>query len=529
MGPGMKGFGAIALAAAGCLAVSAAHAQPAASAGYQAPAAIAYTAAMQGRKAATLAAVQQLADGPQSVSASTSDDSGWGLTPEYAALVRFGLWDEMIALEPPVRGAGTYRRLPLRARFRAGGPGPVAEAQRALMSWLAGGRGRRRRAVAATPSWRCRPCAAEVAARIAASAGHNEGATELLTRRRGRRGCARLQRAGRLVLSGAPAARRAAADRRRPRRRRRRCTARTSGVTRATAGHSMAVAGAGAARDARRRRRACVMSSRRPGSMRTWRCRPPRSGMRVSIRPAASASAGPVSHRQAGRELLRAQHEAGVDCAHRLQLQQLRRDEVLVGFHARRHDAQQVVVGAAHRVALEHLGALLDELIELAHRFGVMVLERHDRVGEDRQTDGRRFQQRRVACDESGTLPGAAGAASTAPGTARRAWRVPGWRCAHPAAAPRGCAGPAGPGSWPCRVLYRGRFSNNIARYRPPDEQSKQDNCTNWGIRLRHPFPIRRPWPHPSPLPRAPPGRSRGRGDRLVAGRLAGARLAGTR
>ena len=74
----MKGFGAIALAAAGCLAVSAAHAQPAASAGDQAPAAIAYTAAMQGRKAATLAAVQHLADGPQSVTASTSEYSGLG-------------------------------------------------------------------------------------------------------------------------------------------------------------------------------------------------------------------------------------------------------------------------------------------------------------------------------------------------------------------------------------------------------------------------------------------------------------------
>jgi tetratricopeptide (TPR) repeat protein len=28
-------------------------------------------------------------------------ESGWHLTPQYAALVRFGLWDELTALEPP--------------------------------------------------------------------------------------------------------------------------------------------------------------------------------------------------------------------------------------------------------------------------------------------------------------------------------------------------------------------------------------------------------------------------------------------
>ena len=62
---------------------------------------LAFSAAMEGRKAETLAAVQSV---PQTVPLDmmlAMGDSGWSLTQQYAALVRFGLWDEMIALLAP--------------------------------------------------------------------------------------------------------------------------------------------------------------------------------------------------------------------------------------------------------------------------------------------------------------------------------------------------------------------------------------------------------------------------------------------
>src|SRR2546423_268342 len=68
---------------------------------------LAFSAAMEGRKAETLAAVQSV---PQSISLDmllAMGDSGWSLTQQYAALVRFGLWDEMIAqLAPDPRASG---------------------------------------------------------------------------------------------------------------------------------------------------------------------------------------------------------------------------------------------------------------------------------------------------------------------------------------------------------------------------------------------------------------------------------------
>jgi tetratricopeptide (TPR) repeat protein len=74
-------------------ALASARAEPAAEA--------ARLAAMQGRKADTLAAVQQLAASRPVERVLASGGSGWELTPEYSALVRFGLWDELIALMPP--------------------------------------------------------------------------------------------------------------------------------------------------------------------------------------------------------------------------------------------------------------------------------------------------------------------------------------------------------------------------------------------------------------------------------------------
>jgi tetratricopeptide (TPR) repeat protein len=53
---------------------------------------LAWSAAMAGRKAQALAAVQELR---------AAGHPGWDLTPQYSVLVRFGLWDEMIALPAP--------------------------------------------------------------------------------------------------------------------------------------------------------------------------------------------------------------------------------------------------------------------------------------------------------------------------------------------------------------------------------------------------------------------------------------------
>jgi tetratricopeptide (TPR) repeat protein len=61
----------------------------------------AYLAGMEGRKADTLAAVQELAADLPVARVLAAGGSGWELTPQYAALVRFGLWDELIALIPP--------------------------------------------------------------------------------------------------------------------------------------------------------------------------------------------------------------------------------------------------------------------------------------------------------------------------------------------------------------------------------------------------------------------------------------------
>ena len=71
------------------------------------PARAAYLASMEGRKADTLAAVQELAAKFPVEQVLAAGGSGWELAPQYAALVRFGLWDELVALMPPdSRAAG---------------------------------------------------------------------------------------------------------------------------------------------------------------------------------------------------------------------------------------------------------------------------------------------------------------------------------------------------------------------------------------------------------------------------------------
>ena len=61
----------------------------------------AYVAAMEGRKADALAAAQELTAPSFLETELAAGGSGWALTGQYAVLVRFGLWDELIALGPP--------------------------------------------------------------------------------------------------------------------------------------------------------------------------------------------------------------------------------------------------------------------------------------------------------------------------------------------------------------------------------------------------------------------------------------------
>jgi tetratricopeptide (TPR) repeat protein len=68
---------------------------------------LAFSAAMEGRKAETLTAVQSVLQTVPLDMMLAMGDSGWSLTQQYAALVRFGLWDEMIAqLAPDPRASG---------------------------------------------------------------------------------------------------------------------------------------------------------------------------------------------------------------------------------------------------------------------------------------------------------------------------------------------------------------------------------------------------------------------------------------
>jgi len=62
---------------------------------------LAFSAAMEGRKAEALAAAQAMLPQAPLDMVSEMVDTGWALTPQYAVLVRFGLWDELIALLPP--------------------------------------------------------------------------------------------------------------------------------------------------------------------------------------------------------------------------------------------------------------------------------------------------------------------------------------------------------------------------------------------------------------------------------------------
>jgi len=143
---------------------------------------LAYSAAMQGRKADTLAAVQRLAQVLPADRVAVTQDAGWGLTQQYAALVRFGLWDEMIALgAPDPRASGLTagylygRGVALAARGRIKDANATLAELHALAVRAAD-------ESAALESLRGVLGVAEpiVAARIAASEGRNDDAVTLL-------------------------------------------------------------------------------------------------------------------------------------------------------------------------------------------------------------------------------------------------------------------------------------------------------------------------------------------------------------
>jgi len=97
------------------------------------PVRAAYVASMEGRKADTLAAVQELAAKRPVGQVLATGGSGWELTPQYSALVRFGLWDEMIAVTPPNAHAPGLTAGYLYARGVAlAARGRLAEARQAL-------------------------------------------------------------------------------------------------------------------------------------------------------------------------------------------------------------------------------------------------------------------------------------------------------------------------------------------------------------------------------------------------------------
>jgi tetratricopeptide (TPR) repeat protein len=161
------------------LAAAAAPAASAADARLRADELRAYAAAMDGRKADALAAVQRARDAASGL----GGDPGWNLTLQYAALVRFGLWDEMLAVLPPdprsvalTAGYLYARGVALAARGRL----PEAEATLARLRALAAQAPAGLTAGANTLDAVVEVAAPIVAARIAASAYRSGDAIALL-------------------------------------------------------------------------------------------------------------------------------------------------------------------------------------------------------------------------------------------------------------------------------------------------------------------------------------------------------------
>jgi tetratricopeptide (TPR) repeat protein len=139
---------------------------------------LAYAAAMEGRKAESLAAVQGLLQTDSTDLVLAMDGTGWNLVQHYAVLVRFGLWDEMLAIAPPdPRLAGLTagylyaRGVALAARGRtAEAQDALAQLQQLPRSLSSGARLERMLSIA-------EPI---VAARIAATSGRTDAAVAML-------------------------------------------------------------------------------------------------------------------------------------------------------------------------------------------------------------------------------------------------------------------------------------------------------------------------------------------------------------
>ena len=142
---------------------------------------LAYSAAMEGRKAEALAAAAAAGQSESLATALAMGGSGWELTAQYAALVRFGLWDEMLAVLPPdARAPGLSagylygRGVALAARGRVAEAGEARAALHALGAGLPESQHLLRGVVAVAEPI--------VAARIAASEGKIDAAVAELQR-----------------------------------------------------------------------------------------------------------------------------------------------------------------------------------------------------------------------------------------------------------------------------------------------------------------------------------------------------------
>jgi tetratricopeptide (TPR) repeat protein len=94
---------------------------------------LAFSAAMEGRKAETLAATQEVIATLPVPLLIGMHNSGWSSGQQYAALVRFGLWDELIALGPPdARLPGATAAYLYGRGFGLAARGQLAQARTAL-------------------------------------------------------------------------------------------------------------------------------------------------------------------------------------------------------------------------------------------------------------------------------------------------------------------------------------------------------------------------------------------------------------
>jgi tetratricopeptide (TPR) repeat protein len=140
---------------------------------------LAYSAAMAGRKAETLAAAQSVAQTVPVDMLLMMGDSGWNLSLPYVTLVRFGLWDELIALGPPDKRAPGLTAAWLYGRgVGLAARGRIADARTVLAELHALSAATPPEAMAGLNSLRGVLAVAEpiLAARIAASEKHDDEA-----------------------------------------------------------------------------------------------------------------------------------------------------------------------------------------------------------------------------------------------------------------------------------------------------------------------------------------------------------------